>query len=210
MREKEIRCFLNSDSRLMKAFCALFDFGCFPLSICALFRCPLYIYSRPLFFLCSSSSVVSLHTLLSVLFVVAGLFCDYRLVVQNVNTLSMEALLSLKLNTMASIRLMCRYTHKTPNSANTLAPQLFYAFRSGYGLWMSLPATAEIKNTKSIFCPNHIYCLVVCFSLYSCGKKRKLIMLVYVFPESRQQCLIGENCSTKNNNSNRQVLVLLE
>lgn len=172
MREKEIRCFLNSDSRWMKAFCALFDFGCFPLSICALFRCPLYIYSRPLFFLCSSSSVVSLHTLLSVLFVVAGLFCDYRLVVQNVNTLSMEALLSLKLNTMASIRLMCRYTHKTPNSANTLAPQLFYAFRSGYGLWMSLPATAEIKNTKNILSQSYLLLGSLFFFVFLWQKKK--------------------------------------
>lgn len=173
---------MNSDSRLMKGFCALFDFCCFPLSTCALFRCPLYIYSRPLFFLCPSSPVVSLHTLLSVLFVVAGLFCDYRLAVQNLNTLSMEASLGLKLNTMASIRLMCRCTHKTPNSANTLAPQLFYAVRSGYGLWMSLPATAEIKNTKKHLLSQSYLLLGSLFCFVFLWQKKKIDYASLCFP----------------------------
>lgn len=47
------------------------------------------------------------------LFVVARLLCDYRLVVRNVNMMSMEVPLSLEWSTMSSIRLMCAAQHQT-------------------------------------------------------------------------------------------------
>lgn len=94
------------------------------------------------------------------------LFCDYRLVVQNVNTMSMEALLSLKLNTVASIRLTCRHIRKKSNSASILSPQLFLLSDLVVGFGIASCNCRKIKNIKISFVS--VKC-IACLSLYSCG-----------------------------------------
>lgn len=129
----------------------------FPIYSCPLFPFALLLLSL----LCTPSTAVWPPP---GLFVVARLFCDYRLVVRNVNTMSMEVPLSLEWGIMASIRLMRAIDtltqHQTVQTHWHLGCFCFLVV--GFGCCSLQPQ----KNTKilKISCIFFLYCcLVVCF-----------------------------------------------
>lgn len=150
----------------------------------SIYSCPLLPFALLLLsLLCTPSTAVWPRP---GLFVVARLFCDYRLVVRNVNMMSMEVPLSLEWSTMASIRLMCTVDtltqHQTVQTHWHLGCFCFQIW-----LWALAVAACNHRKILKISC---IFSCILHIAVWYC-----VLMLVLVFPESKQLCLISFSSS---------------